>query len=208
MVILSVKTHSREEPAKMLSAIGAFLKPSRSKVLLFSLFIFISIAGYIQSYAFSDGEQFGIPKPMFYDVLRPIPFWPMWMYLLLPFVVTLAPISLLGIHIPGSAVFLPMSVIYLYVLASFLVFSYDKYRSKFTRRYWAALVALALGINLLNLLMATIAKPLGIVVSGGLTEVFLVGILSGTFVIILYGYLLTCIALHAFDAFRRTRLRE
>jgi hypothetical protein len=99
-------------------------------------------------------------------------------------------------------------VIYLYVLASFLVFSYDKYRSKFTRRYWAALVALALGINLLNLLMATIAKPLGIVVSGGLTEVFLVGILSGTFVIILYGYLLTCIALHAFDAFRRTRLRE
>ncbi len=57
-----------------------FLKPDWRRALLFGLFAFIAIGGHIQSWAFSDVP----PKPPLYDLLRPLPIWPMWVTLLLP----------------------------------------------------------------------------------------------------------------------------
>ncbi len=186
-------------------SVTSFLEPERIKIILFVIFLLIATAGSIQSYAFTNGEQFGMSKPMFYDILRPVPFWPMWMYLLLPLFLVSAPLSLLGLNLSRSPIFFPVNIIYFYVLASFMVFSYERYRPKFTKKFWTVLIGLALGINLLNLTVGIIAKFVSIKMSGGLVGGFLMGIVNWTFVIILYGYLFTCIALLTSDGFRRLR---
>jgi len=51
--------------------------------LIFGIFLFIAFAGHIQSWVFS-GKDAGNPKPPFFDLLEPFPFWPIWGLLILP----------------------------------------------------------------------------------------------------------------------------
>jgi hypothetical protein len=54
-----------------------FFKPTWGKILLLGIFVLIMIGSHIQSWAFTDGEEFGLPKPPLYDLLRPFPLWAM-----------------------------------------------------------------------------------------------------------------------------------
>ena len=60
-----------------------FLRPDWKKLVLFGVLVFIAYAGFVQSWVFS-GKDAGLPKPFLYDLLNPIPFWPIWMYLITP----------------------------------------------------------------------------------------------------------------------------
>lgn len=82
-------------------------------------FHFVALAGYIQAWVFS-GKDMGLPKPPFYDLLNPFPFWPLWMMLILP---------LAFLKGPGW-IFWPAQFIYFYFLASLIVFLFNKILKK------------------------------------------------------------------------------
>jgi hypothetical protein len=42
--------------------------------MVFAVLLFIALAGYAQSWVFS-GKDIGLPKPPFFDLLQPLPFW-------------------------------------------------------------------------------------------------------------------------------------
>lgn len=60
-----------------------FFKPDWKKIPVFVIFMFIAFAGHTQSWVFS-GKDAGLPKPPLFDLLRPFPFWVIWILLLLP----------------------------------------------------------------------------------------------------------------------------
>lgn len=68
---------------RVLKALQQFFRPDWKKIFVFAIFIFIAFAGNTQTWAFS-GRELGEPKPLFYDLLRGIPFWTIWIILLLP----------------------------------------------------------------------------------------------------------------------------
>ncbi len=74
-----------------MQAVKQVLKPDWRKMLLFAIFAFIAVGGHIQAWAFSDVP----PKPPLYDLLRPLPIWSIWMYLLLPLVLLSLPLRTL-----------------------------------------------------------------------------------------------------------------
>jgi len=109
-----------------------FLNPTESKVLLFAVFLFILWAGGIQSYVFTNGETYGLPKPMFYDLLKPFPFWATLMYLLLPLII---PGSLIGVKNLPEYLLIPAEIVYFYILACLIVsigfYCYRKLQPRF-----------------------------------------------------------------------------
>jgi hypothetical protein len=161
-----------------------FLKPTPSKVILFGLFMAVVIGGYIQAWAFS-GKDMGTPRPFLYDILKPLPFWSLWMYMSLPLLVISGPFSFIS-----GPLFLPVNMIYFYILASFMVSNYERYRRRFTKTFWVVLVGLALGVNGLNLIWV-FTSAVG--VGGSLPEIIM-ALVSGTVVILFYGYIFICIA--------------
>jgi hypothetical protein len=125
----------------MHACIWRFLRPDIRRVLLFAVFLFIVVGSNIQSYAFIDGEEQGIPKPPLYDLLRPFPFWAMEMSLMLPILLVFMPFRSAGLSYFGwSGLF---QVVYFYLFSCFIFFSYDEYRSRLSRKYWliAAIVS-------------------------------------------------------------------
>jgi len=59
-----------------------FLKPDWRKILLLTLFGFVSAGGEIQTWAFDEHNP--QIKPPLYDLLRPLPLWFVWIVSLLP----------------------------------------------------------------------------------------------------------------------------
>lgn len=171
-----------------------FLKPTPSKIIIFAFFMVIVAGGSVQTWAFS-GKDMGTPKPFLYDILKPLPFWVLWMYLSLPLFVVSVPFSIVA----SGPLFLPLNMIYFYTLASLMVSSYERYGSTFTKKFWAILIGLALGFNVLNTIWAIIS---GITVRMGLSEIILMGMVSGTMIIVFYGYLFICIVLSVLDLWR------
>jgi hypothetical protein len=76
-----------KDKKKKIVQLVKFFKPTKIKIVLWVIFVLISLAGRIQSYAFTDGETSGLAEPLFYDLLKPFPFWVFYMYLLLPLLV-------------------------------------------------------------------------------------------------------------------------
>ena len=105
-------------------------KPSMRKLALFALLSFICIGGAIQSYVFIDDVS-DVPKPPFYDLLKPLAIWPSWVFLA-------APVHLLGSflelwdllkYFPSlSGVRVPLaSIAYSYVLSCWTVYTWSKW---------------------------------------------------------------------------------
>jgi uncharacterized membrane protein len=99
--------------------IWQFLKPSGGKFFLFAIFIAIMVGGQIQAWAFSDVP----PKPPLYDLLRPFPIWPMWMFLLVPLALIVLPLRMIGIDIMGGPawLFIIANIAYFYLLSCLIV---------------------------------------------------------------------------------------
>lgn len=98
-------------------------QPTIIKIALFVLFMVIVAGGYIQTYAFTDGEEYGLPKPPLYDLIDPIPFWPLWMMLSVPLFavgsILSSILSASGVRILSSTPFFFIgNIVYFYILAS------------------------------------------------------------------------------------------
>jgi len=95
------------------------LWPDGKRLLLFALFLAMAMGGMIQAWAFSDVP----PKPALYDLLRPLPIWPLWMLLLAPLALLSAPLRLLGLDLmEGSyGLFVVANLAYFYLLSCLIV---------------------------------------------------------------------------------------
>lgn len=99
------------------------LRPTKTKLILFAVFVVIMIGGDIQSYVFTDGEEYSVPKPPFYDIVNVFPFWPIWMLLTMP----LSLLSLIGISVSVNKFMLfGSNIIYFYILASLISYLFEK----------------------------------------------------------------------------------
>ena len=110
--------------------IMVFSKPDWRKILVFIGFMIIYAGGMIQSWAFTDLDMFGYPPPPFYDLIRPFPFWLVWVFTLAP----LAPLTwLLGeadfIFGGPRWLFVIINIIYYYYL-SCLVITFKDYKKQ------------------------------------------------------------------------------
>jgi hypothetical protein len=115
-------------------AVMQFLKPEWRRLLLFAVLVAIMVGGQIQAWVFSDLP----PKPPLYDLLRPLPIWPLWMLLLAPLALLSWPLRLVGLDLMGGPawLFLTANLVYFYLLACTLVTVLDwvKARWRSSRR--------------------------------------------------------------------------
>lgn len=88
-------------------------------MFLFVIFLAIAKGGKIQAWAFTDLP----PKPPLYDLLRPFPFWAIWMLLLIPLAGLTYPLRLLGLDIIGGSpwTFMVANLVYFYLLSCLIV---------------------------------------------------------------------------------------
>ena len=105
-----------------------FLKPEWRRILLFAIFVAIAMGGKIQAWAFSDIP----PKPPLYDLLRPFPIWPMWMFLLIPLALVSLPLRFVGVDVMGGApwLFITANLIYFYLLSCLVIVGLDWVKAK------------------------------------------------------------------------------
>jgi len=99
-----------------------FLKPNKTKVVIFLIFIIISILGRIQTYAFSEKTE---PPPILYNEINGLPFWELWIFINFPihlvvmivyFIFGEGPLSVFN----NEYIFWIISMIYLYALSCFI----------------------------------------------------------------------------------------
>ena len=107
------------------------LKPDWRKLFLFAIFTSIAVGGKIQAWAFSDVP----PKPPLYDLLRPFPIWPMWMFLLMPLALLTLPLRFIGLDVMAGPpwLFVVANIIYFYLLSCLIITGFDKYKARFGR---------------------------------------------------------------------------
>ncbi len=113
----------------------SFLKPTPRNLALFATLAFICVGGVIQSYAFID-DVHGVPKPPFYDLLKPLALWVPWIFFAAP----VHPLSsLLGLrwllrYFPSlGGVSAPVaSLAYAYVISCWAVYFWDRW-AKYSR---------------------------------------------------------------------------
>jgi len=184
--------------------IWQFLKPDWRRALLFGLFAFIAIGGHIQSWAFSDVP----PKPPLYDLLSPLPLWPVWVILLLPLALLSLPLRVVGLDLMAGPfwLFAAANGLYFYLLSCTLVAGFDRYGARFPRWLWAAIIIAPPTLHLLPGLVAAIlfGQPLMPDVAPGLAWTVL-SLLSSSLVGSLYLYLLACLGLFVYDIWKRWR---
>jgi hypothetical protein len=93
--------------------------------------LFIAFCGLTQTWVFSNVVT-GAQKPFLYDLLKPIPFWPIWMILLLPLHI----LSNIIVALDGYGadfimrgpfwLFLLIQIIYFYILSCTVFYIWGK----------------------------------------------------------------------------------
>lgn len=116
-----------------------FFYPTKVRIILFIIFVFIAFAGQIQTYDFASDKQRGVEKPMFYDLLSPFPFWPIWVLLISPLIALSSLLNFIGGDAVstigwGGLVFWIMQAIYFYCLASFIGWLFKLRKSKMSQK--------------------------------------------------------------------------
>ena len=111
-----------------MQTVKQMLKLDWRKFLLFAIFIAIAVGGKIQAWAFSDVP----PKPPLYDLLRPFPIWPLWMFLLMPLALLVLPLRFVGIDVMGGPpwLFITANLAYFYLLSCLIVVGFDWAKGK------------------------------------------------------------------------------
>ena len=166
--------------------ISDFFKPERSKFILFALFIIIYLGARIQAWCFMDDMPNGPPKPFFYDQLRLVPFWLVFVYLSLPVMGILKIFS-----ISPDSMAIP---IYFYFLSCLLIEAFRLYKTRLKREIW---IWIALGPMIFFILLFSRSGITSHKVLGFLLH----GLISFSLVGVLYGYLCVCGVFFIWDIF-------
>lgn len=103
----------------MKEEIRNFIFPTKIKIAIFLIFMFLAVLATIQAWGFTDQQD---QKPLFYDAIRQMPFWVVMAYLLIPIMVVTVPLSQLGL---GLSIF-PIAIIYLYLLSCLIALIWRK----------------------------------------------------------------------------------
>lgn len=132
-----------------------FLKPTREKAVFLLILAFISLGGYIQSYAFSDGSS---PKPPFYDAIHPFPFWELWIAMVLP-------VAILSGLFENFYIFAFLMLVYLYLLSCLVSLASSAVVVRWpgaakTKRYPYVSVLAGIGILILFVFLVLVLVPL------------------------------------------------
>jgi len=111
-----------------------FLKPDWRKILLLTLFGLLSAGGEIQAWAFSEHDP--QTKPPLYDLLRPLPFWLVYVVSILPLVWLSAFFGSIGLDplkagFNANLLWRMALVCYYYLLSCLLVSLFDWGKHKF-----------------------------------------------------------------------------
>jgi hypothetical protein len=107
-----------------------FLKPNLTKLIVWTIFIFIMIVGYSMTWAFGDHST---PEPFLSQILggAGVPFWVIWSFLTLP----LTPLWLAtgvftlindSLWVLSSGLYVLIQLIYFYLLACFFTLMLKK----------------------------------------------------------------------------------
>lgn len=143
----------------------SFLKPSARVLAIFALLAFICVGGAIQSYAFID-EIPEVPRPPFYDMLKPLELWAPWVFFA-------APVHLLGRllglwwllgYFPSlGGISVPLaSLAYAYLVSCWAVYSWDRWAKYSGHGRLIPLVGAAISLILhLPLMFPFAGDPLG-----------------------------------------------
>ena len=177
--------------------------PSRRKILLFAIFTLIAIGGHIQAWAFSDVP----PKPPLYDLLRPFPIWPIWVFLLMPLGVLSLPLRIIGLDIMSGHfwLFVATQAFYFYLLSCLLAVSSDRYKARFPRWLWAAIVIVPLALHLPGLIVATLLGQPPLPVTPAERIQMMLYFLPTSLVGSLYLYLLAYLGFFVYDVLKKAR---
>ena len=94
------------------------LKPRPLVIVLLGIFLFVAYAGDIQRWGitYDEIDRAEHPPPFLYDQLRGLPFWTIWVLLIIPLIGLNLPIGITNV---GGAI---MSIIYFYLLSCILRF--------------------------------------------------------------------------------------
>ena len=108
------------------------LKPDWKKIIVFIGFIIIYAGGTIQSWAFTDLEDFGYPPPPFYDLVRLFPFWLVWILTLIPLAIPYWLFGQAAYYILSDQyrLFVTITLLAYYYILSCLIISLLEYKRK------------------------------------------------------------------------------
>lgn len=172
-------------------------------MLLFAVFALIAVGGHIQSWAFSDVP----PKPPLYDLLRPFPLWSMWMQLLFPLIILSLPLRIIGVDVMAGPFWLYVVAngLYFCLLSSLLVVSFDRYKNRFPKWLWVAIIIVPLALSVPGLIVHTLQYYfyLPMPTSAEMIPHFLGSLLTASF----YLYLLACLGFFVYDVFKKRRIQ-
>lgn len=109
-----------------------FFNPDWRKLLLFGVLILIAVGGEIQAWAFDDEPQ---TKPPLYDLLRPYPFWLIWIFSTVPLLIISAPFRSIVQNLPDIffRLWWIVLVIYYYLLSCSFFYLIDLFKSRISR---------------------------------------------------------------------------
>lgn len=108
------------------------LKPGWRKILVFIVFMILMMGGMIQSWVFTDLDDFGYPSPPFYDLIRPFPFWLAWIFTLIPLAIPYWLFGQIAYYFLGDQYRLIITITLLayYYILSCLIISFLEYKRK------------------------------------------------------------------------------
>lgn len=103
-----------------MGTVRRLLRPDWRKASVFSGFVIVTLGGWIQTWAFAEPPL--PPKPFLYDLLAPLPLWPIWVITLVPLALLTSPLRLVGVDVMTAPawLFVPLSLLYYYFLSCFL----------------------------------------------------------------------------------------
>ena len=186
-----------------MQSIKQVLRPDWRKALLFAIFALIAVGGHIQSWAFSDVP----PKPPLYDLLRPLPIWPIWVFLLMPLGVLSLPLRIIGLDVMSGHfwLFVAAQVLYFYLLSCLLAVSFDRCKARIPRWLWAAIIIVPLALHLPGLIVAILLGQPPLPVTPGERIQMMLYVLPTSLVGSLYLYLLICLGFFVYDVLKKAR---
>ena len=104
------------------------LRPDARKLLLFGLLLAVGLGGWVQAWVFTDSPG----RPALYDLLEPLPLWPLWLMLLAPLALLAWPLRSIGLDVMGGPpwLFWAAVVAYDYLLACLVVAAWEWVRRR------------------------------------------------------------------------------
>ena len=124
------------EKFSIIDRLKRMLKLEKKVVILFLILLLIAFAGYTQSWVFG-GKESGVAKPFLFEMLKPFPFWSLWMILLLPLTMIQEFLTLINIKIDlmsqsSGWLLIIINVLYFYFLSRLMILLYDHFLRKRT----------------------------------------------------------------------------